>query len=134
MTSSIGAVAMDPQRDPDVVVDESCWSNLDYCKETKLLLLTKAVGATKKRRYAWPSFAKKKRRYYCNEETKVLLQRNEGAPMKSNQSLNHIGCRVHFLEEEPARYSNQLTREECDSMNLQERNAYLLFIQISTYR
>ncbi|KAH7285940.1 hypothetical protein KP509_33G051900 [Ceratopteris richardii] len=35
MTSSIGAVAMDPHRDPDVVVDESCWSNLDYCKETK---------------------------------------------------------------------------------------------------
>ncbi|KAH7437415.1 hypothetical protein KP509_05G070200 [Ceratopteris richardii] len=40
MTSSIGAVAMDPHRDPivveeiamdpNVVVDESCWSNLDY--------------------------------------------------------------------------------------------------------
>ncbi|KAH7436356.1 hypothetical protein KP509_05G016000 [Ceratopteris richardii] len=35
MTSSIGAGAMDPHRDPNVVVDESCWSNLDYCKETK---------------------------------------------------------------------------------------------------
>ncbi|KAH7437421.1 hypothetical protein KP509_05G070700 [Ceratopteris richardii] len=37
MTSSIGAVAMDLHRDPNVVVDESCWSNLDYCKETKVL-------------------------------------------------------------------------------------------------
>ncbi|KAH7437434.1 hypothetical protein KP509_05G071800 [Ceratopteris richardii] len=27
MTSSIGAVAMDPHRDPNVVVDESWWSN-----------------------------------------------------------------------------------------------------------
>ncbi|KAH7285944.1 hypothetical protein KP509_33G052200 [Ceratopteris richardii] len=35
MTSSIGAVAMDPHKDPNVFVDESCWSNLDYCKETK---------------------------------------------------------------------------------------------------
>ncbi|KAL5229614.1 hypothetical protein ABZP36_028390 [Zizania latifolia] len=34
-TSSIGAVTMDPKRGPDVVVDESCWSDLDYCKETK---------------------------------------------------------------------------------------------------
>ncbi|KAH7437416.1 hypothetical protein KP509_05G070300 [Ceratopteris richardii] len=35
MTLSIGEVAMDPHRDPNVVVDESCCSNLDYCKETK---------------------------------------------------------------------------------------------------
>uniref|UniRef100_I1QJ13 cinnamoyl-CoA reductase n=1 Tax=Oryza glaberrima TaxID=4538 RepID=I1QJ13_ORYGL len=34
-TSSIGAVTMDPNRGPDVVVDESCWSDLDYCKETR---------------------------------------------------------------------------------------------------
>ncbi|GMH03600.1 hypothetical protein Nepgr_005439 [Nepenthes gracilis] len=34
-TSSIGAVHMDPNRSPDVVVDESCWSNLDFCKNTK---------------------------------------------------------------------------------------------------
>ncbi|KAG8087540.1 hypothetical protein GUJ93_ZPchr0010g8029 [Zizania palustris] len=34
-TSSIGAVTMDPKRGPDVVVDESCWSDLDYCKETR---------------------------------------------------------------------------------------------------
>ncbi|KAF9615130.1 hypothetical protein IFM89_022082 [Coptis chinensis] len=34
-TSSIGAVTMDPNRGPDVVVDESCWSDLDFCKMTK---------------------------------------------------------------------------------------------------
>ncbi|KAJ9178935.1 hypothetical protein P3X46_010779 [Hevea brasiliensis] len=34
-TSSIGAVYMDPNRNPDVVVDESCWSDLDFCKTTK---------------------------------------------------------------------------------------------------
>ncbi|KAI9076004.1 hypothetical protein K1719_033479 [Acacia pycnantha] len=34
-TSSIGAVYMDPNRNIDEVVDESCWSNLEYCKNTK---------------------------------------------------------------------------------------------------
>ncbi|CAH9145569.1 unnamed protein product [Cuscuta epithymum] len=34
-TSSIGAVYMDPNRDPDTVVDESCWSDLEFCKNTK---------------------------------------------------------------------------------------------------
>nr|ACB45309.2 cinnamoyl CoA reductase [Leucaena leucocephala] len=34
-TSSIGAVYMDPSRNIDEVVDESCWSNLEYCKTTK---------------------------------------------------------------------------------------------------
>nr|AIX92152.1 cinnamoyl-CoA reductase 1 [Betula platyphylla] len=34
-TSSIGAVYMDPNRGPDVVVDESCWSDLEFCKNTK---------------------------------------------------------------------------------------------------
>jgi cinnamoyl-CoA reductase len=36
LTSSIGAVAMDPRREPDAVVDESCWSDLDFCKKTKV--------------------------------------------------------------------------------------------------
>lgn len=36
-TSSIGAVYMDPNRGPDVVVDESCWSDLEFCKNTKVL-------------------------------------------------------------------------------------------------
>ncbi|GMP34478.1 hypothetical protein CsSME_00007326 [Camellia sinensis var. sinensis] len=34
-TSSIGAVTMDPNRSPDAVVDESCWSDLEFCKSTK---------------------------------------------------------------------------------------------------
>lgn len=37
-TSSIGAVYMDPNRSPDKVVDESCWSDLDFCKTTKVCL------------------------------------------------------------------------------------------------
>jgi cinnamoyl-CoA reductase len=36
LTSSIGAVTMDPNRAPDAVVDESCWSDLEFCKETKV--------------------------------------------------------------------------------------------------
>ena len=36
VTSSIGAVYMDPKRNPDAVVDESCWSDLEYCKNTKV--------------------------------------------------------------------------------------------------
>ncbi|XP_020580078.1 cinnamoyl-CoA reductase 1-like [Phalaenopsis equestris] len=34
-TSSVGAMTMDPKRSEDVVVDESCWSDLDFCKQTK---------------------------------------------------------------------------------------------------
>ncbi|KGN45220.1 cinnamoyl-CoA reductase 1 [Cucumis sativus] len=34
-TSSIGAVYMDPNRGPDDIVDESCWSDLEFCKNTK---------------------------------------------------------------------------------------------------
>ncbi|XP_044495984.1 cinnamoyl-CoA reductase 1-like [Mangifera indica] len=33
-TSTIGAVYMNPNRSPDVIVDDSCWSDLDYCKNT----------------------------------------------------------------------------------------------------
>uniref|UniRef100_A0A0E0LZ13 NAD(P)-binding domain-containing protein n=1 Tax=Oryza punctata TaxID=4537 RepID=A0A0E0LZ13_ORYPU len=35
-TSSYGAVHMDPNRSPDTVMDESCWSNLDFCKRKGL--------------------------------------------------------------------------------------------------
>lgn len=35
VTSSIGAVYMDPHRDPLAIVDDECWSDLDYCKQTK---------------------------------------------------------------------------------------------------
>ncbi|KAL6495816.1 NADPH-cytochrome p450 reductase [Orobanche gracilis] len=34
-TSSIGAVYMDPNRDAGKVVDETCWSDLEFCKNTK---------------------------------------------------------------------------------------------------
>ncbi|XP_074278917.1 cinnamoyl-CoA reductase 1-like [Silene latifolia] len=34
-TSSIGTVYMNPNRSPDKVVDESCWSDLEFCKNTK---------------------------------------------------------------------------------------------------
>ncbi|GFQ02793.1 cinnamoyl-coa reductase 1 [Phtheirospermum japonicum] len=34
-TSSIGAVWMDPNREADKVVDETCWSDLEFCKNTK---------------------------------------------------------------------------------------------------
>ncbi|RLN22984.1 cinnamoyl-CoA reductase 2-like [Panicum miliaceum] len=34
-TSSYGAVHMNPRRSPDQVVDESCWSDLEYCLQTK---------------------------------------------------------------------------------------------------
>lgn len=43
ITSSIGAVYMDPNRDPEAVVDESCWSDLDFCKNTKVLLFNLCI-------------------------------------------------------------------------------------------
>ncbi|KAJ6945490.1 hypothetical protein NC651_000519 [Populus alba x Populus x berolinensis] len=47
-TSSIGTVHMDPNRSPDVVVDESCWSDLEYCKNTKeQIMVEPAVNGTK---------------------------------------------------------------------------------------
>lgn len=35
-TSSIGAVYMDPNRSPDLLVDETCWSDLEFCKNTRV--------------------------------------------------------------------------------------------------
>ncbi|RWW26151.1 hypothetical protein BHE74_00028549 [Ensete ventricosum] len=35
-TSSIGAVYMNPTRGLDAAVDESCWSDLDFCKVTEV--------------------------------------------------------------------------------------------------
>ena len=37
-TSSIGAVYMDPNRCPDQLIDETYWSDLDFCKNTKVLM------------------------------------------------------------------------------------------------
>lgn len=39
-TSSIGAVYMDPNRSPDEVIDEDCWSDLEFCKSTKVYFPT----------------------------------------------------------------------------------------------
>lgn len=36
-TSSYGAVHMNPNRSPDQVLDESCWSDLEFCLKTKNL-------------------------------------------------------------------------------------------------
>lgn len=36
-TSSYGALHMDPNRSPDQTLDESCWSDLEFCKQTKNL-------------------------------------------------------------------------------------------------
>jgi cinnamoyl-CoA reductase len=33
-TSSYGAVHMDPNRSPDAVVDETYWSDYEFCKRT----------------------------------------------------------------------------------------------------
>lgn len=38
-TSTIGTVYMNPNRNPDDVVDESCWSDLDFCKNTQVKLI-----------------------------------------------------------------------------------------------
>jgi cinnamoyl-CoA reductase len=35
-TSSYGAVHMNPNSSPDRVVDESCWSDLEFCLKTKV--------------------------------------------------------------------------------------------------
>uniref|UniRef100_A0A0D6QST0 cinnamoyl-CoA reductase n=1 Tax=Araucaria cunninghamii TaxID=56994 RepID=A0A0D6QST0_ARACU len=35
VTSSVGAVYMDPKREPHVIVDDNCWSDLEYCTQTK---------------------------------------------------------------------------------------------------
>ena len=37
-TSSIGAVYMNPNRDHQTIVDENCWSDLDFCKNTKVYI------------------------------------------------------------------------------------------------
>lgn len=35
-TSSIGTVYMNPYRDPSKPVDDTCWSDLEYCKNTQV--------------------------------------------------------------------------------------------------
>ncbi|KAF0933432.1 hypothetical protein E2562_018534 [Oryza meyeriana var. granulata] len=39
-TSSYGAVHMNPNRSPDAVLDETCWSDYEYCKQTDVSTIT----------------------------------------------------------------------------------------------
>ncbi|KAL6854559.1 hypothetical protein ACP4OV_019121 [Aristida adscensionis] len=43
-TSSYGAVHMDPNRRPDTVLDESCWSDLEFCKQVDWYCFAKTVA------------------------------------------------------------------------------------------
>uniref|UniRef100_A0A0E0LZ09 NAD-dependent epimerase/dehydratase domain-containing protein n=1 Tax=Oryza punctata TaxID=4537 RepID=A0A0E0LZ09_ORYPU len=43
-TSTFGAVHMDPNRRHDTVVDESCWSNLEFCKQKDWYCYAKTVA------------------------------------------------------------------------------------------
>ena len=36
LSSTISAMYMDPRRDPEAPLDESSWSDLDYCKNTEV--------------------------------------------------------------------------------------------------
>jgi nucleoside-diphosphate-sugar epimerase len=45
LTSSVGAVAMHPNRAPDAVVDESCWSDLEFCKKTKVRRISELIAS-----------------------------------------------------------------------------------------
>nr|GMD10572.1 cinnamoyl-CoA reductase 1-like [Ipomoea batatas] len=47
-----GAVHMDPNREPDKVVDETCWSDLDFCKNTQNWY---CYGKTVAEQIAWGS-------------------------------------------------------------------------------
>jgi cinnamoyl-CoA reductase len=37
-TSSIGAVYMNPKYNSSSLIDETCWSDLEYCKSTKVYM------------------------------------------------------------------------------------------------
>jgi UDP-glucose 4-epimerase len=51
--SSGTAVAFNPNFPKDKVIDESCWSDKDYCKKTKVAKILLLVCMTSK--YHWPS-------------------------------------------------------------------------------
>lgn len=36
LSSTIGTMYMDPRRDPDAPLGDSSWSDLEYCKSTKV--------------------------------------------------------------------------------------------------
>jgi nucleoside-diphosphate-sugar epimerase len=43
-TSSYGAVHMDPNRSPDAVLDETCWSDYDFCKRSDVSKPTRSAA------------------------------------------------------------------------------------------
>ena len=43
-TSSYGAVHMNPNRSPDAVLDETCWSDYEFCKQTDVSTLLCSVS------------------------------------------------------------------------------------------
>uniref|UniRef100_A0A0E0MUT2 NAD-dependent epimerase/dehydratase domain-containing protein n=1 Tax=Oryza rufipogon TaxID=4529 RepID=A0A0E0MUT2_ORYRU len=48
-TSSYGAVHMNPNRRSDQIIDESCWSDLEFCKQTQMLAERTAMEEASKR-------------------------------------------------------------------------------------
>jgi cinnamoyl-CoA reductase len=46
-TSSYGAVHMDPKRSPDTVLDETCWSDYDFCKRTGVRIINQASPSSR---------------------------------------------------------------------------------------
>ncbi|XP_019433670.1 PREDICTED: cinnamoyl-CoA reductase 2-like isoform X1 [Lupinus angustifolius] len=83
-TSSIGAIYMDPNRSRDLVLDESCWSDLEYCKNTNNWYCYGKVVAEQK---AW-DVAKEKRVDLVVINPVLVI----GPLLQStiNASINHI--------------------------------------------
>nr|CAB3482657.1 unnamed protein product [Digitaria exilis] len=65
-TSSIGTVYMGSHHAPGAVVDEKCWSDLEYCKNTKSYVHVKDVAEAHARVYEEPTACG---RYLCAGRT-----------------------------------------------------------------
>ncbi|KAK1400678.1 Cinnamoyl-CoA reductase [Heracleum sosnowskyi] len=93
-TSSIGAVYMDPHRSPDELIDETYWSDLDYCKSTrnwycygKVLAERAAWEESKQREILAKYFPEYPIPTKCSDEVKPRAK-----PFKfSNQKLKDLG-------------------------------------------
>ncbi|KAF7099884.1 hypothetical protein CFC21_101468 [Triticum aestivum] len=97
LTSSIGAVAMDPNRARDAVVDESCWSDLEFCKKTKNWY---CYGKTVAEREAWEAAAA--RGVDLVVVNPVLVQGPALQPAV-NASLTHV---LKYLDGSAKTYAN----------------------------
>ncbi|WOK94038.1 cinnamoyl-CoA reductase 1 isoform X1 [Canna indica] len=96
-TSSVGAVTMDPNRGADVVVDESCWSDLEFCKKTNNWY---CYGKAAAERAAWE--AAKERGVELAVVNPVLVM---GPPLQArvNASLMHV---IKYLDGSAKTYAN----------------------------